>query len=211
MKQKFLVAITAVAFSLLTACDNGTSSGDVVATSLNDSRDGQIYNIVKIGDQVWMAENLKYEIPVATGEEPKSFCYSDSEINCGIYGRLYTWDNAANICPEGWHLPDTTEWNKLFDAVGGKHIAGKKLKAVSNKWLVNSGTDEFGFGALPAGFKKTILDAYFFDLGSYGNFWTDVQSAGSHAYHVTVFYDKDSVKYIEDPKDFALSVRCIKN
>ncbi len=95
MKQKFLVAITAVAFSLLTACDNGTSSGDVVATSLNDSRDGQIYNIVKIGDQVWMAENLKYEIPVAAGEEPKSFCYSDSEINCGIYGRLYTWDNAG--------------------------------------------------------------------------------------------------------------------
>ena len=211
MKQKFLVAITAVAISLLTACDNGTSSGDEDATSLKDSRDGQIYSIVKIGDQVWMAENLKYEIPVAAGEEPKSFCYGDSESNCVTYGRLYTWDGAANICPKGWHLPDTTEWNKLFDAVGGKQIAGKKLKAVSNEWLVNSGTDESGFGALPGGFKKTSGSVSSFDFGKYGNFWTAIPSDGTNAYHVTVFYDKDSAKYIEDPKSFALSVRCLKN
>ena len=211
MKQKFLIAVTAVAFTFLTACGNSATSSDEDETVLKDSRDGQIYNIVKIGNKVWMAENLNYEIPVAMGDAPKSFCYDGAEENCRKFGRLYTWDEAANVCPKGWHLPDTAEWDKLFDAVGGKQIAGKKLKAVNDEWIENRGIDEFGFGALPGGFKKTVSDINFFDRGEYGNFWTAIPSDGTNAYHVTVFYDKDSAEYIVDPKSFALSVRCLKN
>lgn len=212
MKQKFLIAVTAVAFTFLTACGNNATSSDEDETVLKDSRDGQIYNIVKIGNQVWMAENLNYEIPVAMGDAPKSFCYDGAEENCRKFGRLYTWDEAANVCPKGWHLPDTAEWDKLFDAVGGKQIAGKKLKAVNDEWIENRGIDEFGFGALPAGFTKTTsLDLLSFDRGKYGNFWTATYSDDMRAPHVTVFYDKDSAEYIVDPKSFALSVRCLKN
>jgi len=210
MKRKFLVAITAVAFVFLTACDNGASSNDDDERVLNDSRDGQVYKIVKIGDQVWMAENLKYEIPVASGASPSSFCYENREESCKSYGRLYTWTEAVNVCPKGWHLPDSSEWNKLFIAVGGKQLAGEKLKSADSIWYYGGqGTDEFGFGALPAGFSKGFNG--FYDFRKYGNFWTTTNSDDSNAYHVTVFYNKKSADYIVDPKSYALSVRCLKN
>ena len=212
MKKTFLALFSVTALAFLNACDNGTSSEDDI-TSLKDARDGQIYNVVKIGNQVWMAENLRYEIPTADGASPSSFCYENNEAYCNQYGRLYAWIDAMNVCPQGWHLPDTTEWNKLFTTVGGSNIAGTKLKATSTLWSSNGsvtnggGTDDYGFGALPAGFKK---GSSFFDLTLYGNFWTTAK-INNDAYHVTVFYNRNSAEYIIDSQNFALSVRCIKN
>lgn len=88
MKKSFLTILSVTALAFLNACDNGTSSEDDI-TSLKDARDGQIYNVVKIGNQVWMAENLRYEIPTADGASPSSFCYQNDEANCNQYGRLY--------------------------------------------------------------------------------------------------------------------------
>ena len=210
MKKKCLAILSGAILSFLSSCDNGTSSNDDEITSLNDSRDGQVYDVVKIGNQVWMAKNLNYEIPVAAGETPRSYCYDNREDYCQQYGRLYTWDDAKTICPQGWHLPDTTEWNKLFDFAGGQLIAGEKLKATNTAWNNNGyGTDEFGFGALPGGFNKSATS--FYDLGQYGNFWTTASSNSTSAYHVTVFYNKKSADYITDSQSFGLSVRCIKN
>ena len=104
-----------------------------------DERDGQVYKVIEIDDQVWMAQNLNYE---ATN----SYCYNDNDTNCTKYGRLYTWaaaidsvalygggkgvncgygkacilpDTVYGICPPGWHLPTNTEWNTLVTEVGG--------------------------------------------------------------------------------------------
>jgi uncharacterized protein (TIGR02145 family) len=153
--------------------------------TLTDERDGQTYKTVKIGDQVWMAENLNYAytgVPYNYSgytSDSTSWCYENDPANCAKYGRLYTWATAMDsvgewstngegcgyrtecsptypvrgVCPKGWHLPDTTEWQSLFSAVGGKTAAGKMLKS-SSGWNSNGdGLDAFGFSALSAGYR----------------------------------------------------------
>jgi len=102
--------------------------------TFTDSRDGKTYNYVKIGEKVWMAQNLDYH-----GEDGYlGLCYEDkpkekiSKLeNCEKYGRLYDWNEAMKACPFGWHLPSNNEWSELYKAVGGEGVAGRKLKAKS--------------------------------------------------------------------------------
>ncbi len=91
---------------------------------LVDARDGQSYKTVKIGDQIWMAENLNY----ATDG---SWCYDNDPANCAVYGRLYKRDVAINASPEGWHLPSGEEWETLADYLGGWEVAGNKMKSTT--------------------------------------------------------------------------------
>ncbi len=184
-----------------------------------DHRDNQLYKVVTIGDQTWMAENLNY----ATDEG--SFCYNDSAKYCEKYGRLYTWVAAVGksedecgynkicglsgkvrgVCPEGWHLPDTTEWSKLFTAVGGDSTAGEKLKSLTGY----NGTDAYGFSAFPAGFKHR--DGGFFNEGGDASFWSATERNKFNAYYMyLVSYNKGAYwNYFY--KDFAYSVRCLKD
>lgn len=193
---------------------SSSSVAAVNSNSFRDSRDGQTYRIVKIGTQVWMAENLNYETA-------NSYCYDDVSSNCSKYGRLYTWAAATAACPSGWHLPSTTEWETLFTAVGGRSIAGTKLKStsswdtdidgskicVSNCDVNGNGTDAYGFSALPAGWKSGDfafegVDAYFWSVSSapYGNYYY----MQLHFYNEQAFLDYKG--YID-----ALSVRCLKD
>ena len=90
--------------------------------ALIDARDGQAYRTVKIGNLVWMAENLGYKMGT-------SCCHGNDVSNCQIYGRLYAWEDAMQACPWGWRLPDTEEWVDLIEAAGGSAVAGKQLKS----------------------------------------------------------------------------------
>ncbi|MCK9320171.1 FISUMP domain-containing protein, partial [Methanoculleus sp.] len=123
----------------ITVTNSGSVSTDTAGT-FTDSRDGNDYNWVKIGDQVWMAENLAY-LPsvnmVADGSEDAAGSYyyvygydgtdvtaAKATANYTTYGVLYNWLAAMNACPDGWHLPSDAEWTELTDYLGGESVAG---------------------------------------------------------------------------------------
>lgn len=208
------------------------SAYDVVTGTLTDSRDGQTYRTVKIGDKVWMAENLNYETD-------NSFCYNDSAEYCEKYGRLYTWAAATDsagvwgengkgcgyakhcttaypvrgVCPEGWHLPTKNEWNTLSTAVGGQTTPGKVLKSTSG-WYTDdvyhgNGTDAFSFSALPAGYR--IYTGHYDLAGYYAYFWSSTARDSRNAYNVYLYYNHDYMALDYSDKRRGFSVRCLKD
>jgi uncharacterized protein (TIGR02145 family) len=161
-----------------------------------------------------MAENLNYEIAAGAG----SWCYGNNPENCEKYGRLYNWTTAMNgasgsnlnpsgvrgVCPSGWHLPSNAEWSALVSDVGSS--AGKKLKSTTG-WSSNSGTDEFGFSALPGGYRYT--GGSFNIAGDDGGWWTATAGGSGGAYGRSMGYGSGGVG--EDGYDVGngLSVRCV--
>ena len=179
--------------------DLSSSSSEPDKGSFTDPRDGKTYKTVKIGDQVWMAENLNFETD-------SSFCYNDSAEYCAKYGRLYVWTAAMDACPSGWHLPDTAEWRMLLAAVGGDSIAGMKLKSTSGWNSDGNGTDDFGFTVLPAGGwgSKNFV-------GEAAVFWTSEWYEGydDYAYGIRLYTDT-IVRKFNSRKYIGSSVRCVK-
>ncbi len=187
---------------------------------LMDDRDGQTYKTVKIGDQVWMAENLNFKVD-------SSFCFKHSESLCDKYGRFYRWAAAVDkpesecgygnacsltseiiqgVCPSGWHLPNNTEWKTLFATVGGNNTGGEALKSATG-W---NGTDEFGFSVLPAG--ERYCDGTFFDNeGVFAFFWSATENNSYSAYTMSLHREFDSVGLTEYAKSYGYSVRCLKD
>ena len=164
-------------------------------SSFTDTRDDKIYNLVKIGTQTWMAENLEYKT------SSNSKCYNNSGANCEKYGRLYNWETAKVACPVGWHLPTKDEWNELI--AGNEELAGKYLKA--QYW---GGTDVYGFAALPGGFGNSDDD---FGLeGKQGVYWTASQYSNINAYSVYMYSEGDEVSLYPDNKSDFYSVRCVQ-
>lgn len=153
------VIIASLAMLCIVACNDVASVNILV-----DSRDGKKYKTLKIGEQVWMAENLNYD---AEGGK----CYDNNPENCEQYGRLYDWDVAKKACPSGWHLPSEKEWKTLVNFAGGEKRAGKKLKTKSG-WNGNgNGTNNYGFSALPGG-SYLLEDAIFDGVGLDGDWWS---------------------------------------
>ena len=168
-----------------------------------DHRDYHIYKIATIGTQTWMAENLNYET------DSGSYCYNDSAVYCEKYGRLYTWDTAKDVCPEGWHLPDTTEWKVLFDAVLGKKTAGTMLKSTEG-WKNNgNGSDTYSFSALPAGYRDNDGDCNVEGYSTY--FWSSTEDASDGAFNMYLNDGNDDAYLSDYFKNFGFSVRCVKD
>ena len=188
---------------------NKGSEYDADAGTLRDSRDGQTYKTVKIGGQVWMAENLNYETST-------SFLvpeYNDKPRD--KYGLLYTWDDAMTACPSGWNLPGEDDWNALIEFAGDSATAGTKLKAARD-WDQDKkdyvvGTDDYGFAALPAGVSHVNGNGVrsFSNNGAF--FWTATEKNDARALMFVMHYEKESVESGAFPKDTWLSVRCIKD
>ena len=178
--------------------------------TLTDDRDGQTYKTVKIGEQWWMAENLNYRYIQQTAEEDSSsYCYDNDPANCAKYGRLYLWSAAMIVCPEGWHLPDITEWKALFTAVGGGATAGKMLKSTEG-WKNNgNGSDTYFFSALPAGLRNS--HGGFLKEGYDAYFWSSTEYDSYYAYRMYLYYGYDNANLNYGPKDIGFSVRCLKD
>jgi len=161
--------------------------------------EGETYKTVVIGEQTWFQRNLNYN---ASG----SVCYNNETANCAIYGRLYDWATANNVCPSGWHLPTDADWDKLMRYVDGSTgtsnlpTAGRYLKARSgwNSYEGQSGNgeDTFGFSALP---------------GGSGYWWSASEYDSSYAYSRDMSYSYEGVGYNDYGKDFLFSVRCLQD
>ena len=171
-------------------------------SELMDERDAQIYKTVKIGNQVWMAENLNYKTE-------NSYCYNDSTTYCDMYGRLYTWDVAMEICPSGWHLPDTTDWKILVESVGGWNEAGKILKSKTG-WISFENGDNYGFSLLPGGFRH---GGGTFNLKGFTAYlWVASENPDTTSYARSIVAEYAAIDSFSDAlKDNAYSVRCIKD
>ena len=193
-------------------------------SSITDFRDGKIYKTVLIGTQTWMAENLNFETE-------NSYCYNDVPSNCETYGRLYTWATAMDsagvysmagagcghgaicnattsvrgVCPEGWHLPTQVEWKTLLATAGGGSTAGTKLKSTSG-WCY--GSDDYGFSALPTGFR--IANGTYFNQGSGVGFWSATNNNDS-AWYVYLSCSFKSADMYKGDKYAAQSVRCLRD
>jgi uncharacterized protein (TIGR02145 family) len=166
--------------------------------------DGNEYQIVKIGDQVWMAENLKVR-HTPCGKEIESFVYMDNPEEEEKYGRLYTWKTAMNnagnemtqgICPNGWHLPSDSEWKELIDFVGKEN--GKKL--------LKSGTT--GFDALLEGGADFRGNYLYRDEVSM--FWSSTDFNEERAPHWGISADGEMARF-PAMKGARIAIRCIKN
>jgi len=183
-----------------------------------DERDGQFYETVLIGGQCWMAENMNY----ATDS---SWCYDDNPEECNTFGRLYTQNMAAQVCPEGWHLPNNDEWCQLASFVDtsvdcepmgsiGTDVGGK-LKAtgilgIDGLWQEpNAGaTNESGFTALPAGWYHEPL---FWDKSLSTRFWTST-SVGPGWFHFWgLQFDDAMITHSSEFYLMGFSVRCVKD
>jgi len=153
--------------------------------------------------KVWMTENLNYNVD-------SSWCYDKDPANCAKYGRLYTWDAAKTACPTGWRLPTRQEWQTLVDSAGGNSNAGSKLKS-SSGWNNNGGfssTDEYGFSALPGGYRR--YSGTNFSGGDYGFWWTATELDALDAYYRDMCYGYDDVVENFKDKGNGFSVRCVE-
>ena len=215
--------LAGVAVALLAAGD-----GKPPVSTFTDKRDGKVYKIVKIGRQVWFAENLNYAAGGSKcyGEGGKVVIDIDENGNaittttlsnvevqayCAKYGRLYNWETALTACPAGTHLPTDAEWTALVDYVGGKKQAGTKLKS-STGWNsdkeVPAGTNAYGFSALPGGIGY-YSGGEFFDAGKYGGWWSATELAAYDAWDRSMYYFDEFVGRGNDIKTGLFSVRCV--
>lgn len=219
---KSILSASVALFALLfSACsDNGSSAEDVFVASevcpenmrgtFTDARDGQVYKYTTIGNQVWMAENLRFD--------DGSWCAEDT---CSSKGRIYGMQNALVACPIGWHLPNLNEWNELFNSVGGVDSAGLRLKATAgwmplNPGQLSNGTDDCGFTLLPipvSGIASNGLGGKKND-GYVALLWTSSRGTDDDYTMNGVFFETQTLTArtmtYYDTWDY-LSIRCIRD
>lgn len=181
--------------------------------TMTDWRDGKKYKTVKIGEQLWMAENLAYNDP-----KNQSDCYSDSLQNCVTYGRLYTWEVARKVCPKGWRLPTKSEFENLL-TYSGEGDKKKVFKILTSDSIL-------GFNVLLGGYyystpTMTETSGHLKQDGV-ASFWTSTEEyyAGMPGIspdekpmaHILFFGPKGTLAFMNvSYKKCAMSVRCIKD
>jgi hypothetical protein len=188
---------------------------------------GEEFKTVKIGNQVWMLENLNVvhyangdPIPEVKDEDKWSqlnsgaWCYYDSDIANGkVYGKLYNWyavNDARGLAPKGWHIPTDAEWTLLTDHLGGMDIAGTKMKSTSGWWDNRNSTNSSGFSGLPGGstFRDYDGDG---SIGYVSEWWSSTEYDTDDAWYRKLTYYDGLVNSNGDFKYRGLSVRCLRD
>lgn len=161
------------------------------ANVFTDDRDGQEYSYIDVGGTQWMAENLNFSTD-------GSWCYEGNADNCNNWGRLYTWDAAANACPDGWHLPDDSEWDHLINHYGGHDLAGKDLKEGGSS----------GFDALMAGYRDK--KGFYGKVDSSAYFWSSTAQTDHYASFKGMYKEYSNLGIYTYTKPDGFSVRCVR-
>ena len=198
-----------------------------------DPRDGHVYKYIKMGNQVWMAENLAYLPQVDRASfgsisKPTYYVYdyhgydvefAKKSANYARYGVLYNYAAAREACPPGWHLPSDEEWKELERFMGMTSAeadeerfrysgsVGVQLKSRAG-WNNSGNGEENGFNALPGGFRNK--GGTFEDKGTFGAYWTSTEKDLHAGYRG--FFDFNTGVY----RDFwyytgGFSIRCVRN
>ena len=194
--------------------------------TVNDN-DGNTYNVIRIGTQVWMKENLKTTklndgtaIALTEGSSAWSnlttsgYCwYSNNASNKATYGALYNWYsvNTGILCPTGWHVATDNDWLTLKDYLGGELVAGGKLKETgTTHWSSpNTGaTDAYDFTALPGGWRTDA--GAFQNINGFGYWWTSTLIS-PNVWYRHIQNDSEKLFRATNSENFGMSVRCIKD
>lgn len=209
----------------------GTAYGNEVSfktISISDI-DGNVYNMVTIGTQIWMASNLKTTkyndgtpIPLVTDNtawsnlETPGYCWynNDAAANKNTYGALYNWYtvNTGKLCPTGWHMPSDAEWTVLTSYLGGESVAGGKLKETgTSHWLSPNAyaTNTTGFTALPGGYRYRLGE--FLYIGFNGFWWSSSEYDTNYVwYRFMRYYSSDASRDVFY-RENGFSVRCLRD
>lgn len=216
MKLKLLSRLFVWIAPLILACCTG---------KVKDS-DGNMYNILKIGKQVWMGENLNVStfrngdsIPEAKsveewiefGKEGKpSWCaLSNDHSNLDLYGRLYNWyavNDPRGLAPKDWHVASDDEWTSLIKYYGGGVIAAYNMRVTTTESADNRLR---GFSGFPAGARA--LDGTFYGITSHGYWWTSTEDSETSAWIRMLNYEQCDIIFLIYNKGVGLSVRCVKD
>ncbi len=206
----------------LQVCNSGGNTGSVTDI------DGNTYQTVQIGTQVWMKENLKVSKyrngdPIPTNLSNAAWentttgayaIYNDEASNNMTYGKLYNWyavTDSRNLCPVGWHVPSDGEWTTLENYLGGDSIAGGKLKSTSSLWISpNIGaTNESGFSGLPGGFLN--FNGTYYYIGNYGYWWSSSEYSPAKAWTWSLSYSAGNSNRNGNYERSGFSVRCLRD
>jgi len=216
--------ICGVFIILLSGCEKGEDSPDPVTDI-----DGNVYETVMIGNQVWMAENLrttrlndgtgimlvtKNQEWNKTGDPAYCWYHNDSSLFKVPYGALYNGYIATNerICPEGWHVPGNEEWEQLIGFLGDTESAGGKLKAagLAHWHSPNTGADNgSSFSALPAGMR--YFEGTFSSLSYFTAFWSVNEADNTSHYFMSLSYLDSKAVLSSKSKKQGFSIRCIRD
>lgn len=214
-----------------TAYGNEVSFTTLAANQISDI-EGNIYNTVTIGTQVWLKENLKttkYRDGTAilnitdntlwSTATTGAYCWYNNDIaNKTTYGALYNYYSVIdtkNLCPPGWHIPSDAEWTALTTNLGGISVAGGKLKeAGTTHWKPTntSATNSSNFTALPGGARTFVLSAFSYTgITDNGNWWSSTAFSTNNAWFLSLSYSSIGSTRSNSLKTTGLSVRCIKD
>ena len=204
----------------------------VEGTKISDI-DENVYSTIKIGTQIWMAENLRTTklndgTPITNIKNgywedylPAYCWYNNDEVNYkSTYGGLYNYDamkqhDDFGVCPVGWRVPDESEWSILSDYLGGEEIAGGKLKETgTDYWLSpnSEATNESGFTGLPGG--STNFQGAFSSIGISGFWWSSGQRYIDKNYYLmrhSLSSSNGSLLPLPANSRGGYSIRCIRD
>jgi len=182
----------------------------------------EIYDSIRTGTQIWLDQNLKTtkyndgtSIPEVTGGTnwdaltTPAFCWYGNDEST-YHTVLYNWFtvNTGKLCPDGWHVPTDADWTTLITFHGGASIAGTKMREVGTAhWISpNTGaTNEYGFTALPGGFRD--IDENFKNIYHHSYWWSSTEVSATNAYRQTIANYLDEIANMSDSKKMGFSIR----